>query len=285
LSIDDVCTGRNIALAIGGFFVLVGIILGIVVGATWPILEPNQCVPGTALNEKEQMWCMPEETQDVNVSYSSVTMLVYRVLKSKLPKVSTRTVVYSKEYSLGGHEFTYRGFELMNGSKITGTISSSWVLDNCYLFDSSNFKKFKTYVTSSKKKKKKSSGYYSMKHGYGDLELKSYLFDEPGYYYLVVEHSTYGSVTASFDIAINYAVYDVSSFTPVNCSNKHCHFKDVTPEEMVIAENPHDGQTAIDMYLPDKLDVSTTVLLIVFGSLSFLFGVAFIIVVFYLFRH
>jgi len=268
------CPSALPALIVGLVCIAIAGALAGVLGGTWPLMTTNPCVSGEHLNALEQMWCTPSETDDVNATFNSTAVNFYRVPNNKLPRVTYRPKIVDEEYSVKSYKYRYYEFEAMEGTKITGTIISGNYLDYCYLMNKADFEHFeyerRTYDDDDEV-------IYYRKRGIHSLTLNDYELVRSGEYYLVVDHDHAISTTATFDVVINYAVYDMTLFTPVNCTKESCKFNDVRPDETIIAENKGVSQVDVSMNLSDILNVGAIVAICIFMGLFFIIGCLLII--------
>jgi len=251
-------------LVVGSCLLLISIALAIITAKTYPIGHGNaSCVYGSFINEKGQMWCSPNELTKVDVDYSP-NIKIYREKKDKLPAVTYRNFDYSNSYPSVESVYKYYCFEAMAGSSIIGEISST-NSDNCYLMDSSQFYGFQNYYNDQ---------YYILsfiKKGVKTLNL-NYTFTKSDGYYLVIDHPSKDKADLFFNVSISFAVYDMSSFTPVTCANFKCSFDDVNTTDIIIADNTGQSDANVTMIVPGTLNTAATVVLIVFTVLTFIPG-------------
>ena len=217
-----------------------------------PSVELRYCVNGLSLNPKEQMWCTPLIATTVRTEYFAPSVSVYRMRKSELPDRVFRHDEQNMSFPLRQNMYKYYSFEMMPGSSISARISSSSYSDKCFFMDYENFLKFCD------------RGHYKpIMDGPGVLSV-TYSVTVADNYYFVVYHPGSGTVTVSFDMSFNYSVYNVSQFKPDPCSLEgRCTFHDVGSDEIIIADSNSDKELDFHLLLPDQVNSSSSVVLIV----------------------
>ena len=217
----------------------------------WPTVS-NYCTFADSLGPHEQMWCEPEKLVDITSVSPSNQVRFYRVSKSDLPNVMVVNKKMYEPISAGSYESIHISFVMMTGSRMKAYIESSKATDIICLMDHKNYLIYKNSDGDDDK-----SPQYIMKEK-GILQT-TFNVVQPGAYHFVVYHGKRGNSMVVFDMDINYAMYDLSSVKPANCSKKECEYSGVHPDEMIIAENPEGESCNAQIFLPRTATIGVVI--------------------------
>jgi len=230
-----------------------------------PLLHTSDgdCVLGDSLNSDEQMWCKPSAAGDVNVTIGSMAVKVYRVNVSKLPDVAYKRKYINFAEVLSTDNYSSYKFEAMTGSLISGEVSSTEMMDDCYFMGHDDYIEFC--------KDKKAQATHFIDYGLNNLTVVTRKVNVSSDYYFVVQHHhKQDSATATFAMIIDFAEYSMDGFIPA-CSSNNCTFDAVDTTEVIIAENDGNETLKASMTLHETIDVLhvvvyCAVLLLVFSA-------------------
>ena len=192
---------------------------------------PAVCDGADSLNRGEQRLCQPTTTSDVRLSARAADVTAYRYATAELPATENHTETFTAREEIRYRYYRYFNFALSAG----GTAAWNYTLDksaSVYLMNLTQFRAFERTNTRE-----------NLWRRVGQLEANgAYTAAVPGVYYLVVENRNSGArkVTAVESVTVTTAVYrvgDASAGLRDSCAaNTKCVFRDVTPEETVIAQ-------------------------------------------------
>jgi len=244
---------------IPGFFLICACIM--------PVVEYGEkpCVNGNYLNPFEQMWCsIPEpeydedynQTYSVKVSFNSSDIKLYRVKPKNLPSESYVSQMVKEIMNVPSNDYVFYRFEAMKYSRVNGTIYSNDPDDDCYFMDHDDYSKFCRGDRTSYIELSKSS-----------LKVFSTLISSDEYYF-VIEHRKQGNSSATFNMSINYAIYNMSLVNPKSCFKNKCILKDVDLKEKIILENTGQKTYEAHVTVVMNINIITVVMLSIFVVLG-----------------
>ena len=248
--------------------IAVAIILIPYIFTSIPMYNEHYCVGGQVLSDKEQMWCTPKKKVDVTASGKCSSLSLYRLKKSQVPETIIIPSSYIHDFDLAPKTSRSYSFEVMPGSNVSFTFGSTDKSDDCYVMTHDNLNSF----IDNKK-------FSYIKTAKGSLSM-AFTESEGLGYSLVIDHAS-GSATASFNLSIDYVIYNTSSLDPIQCKYKKddCELEDVTSNEVIIASNGDGSTCLVQLKLPETFGTGAIlsrivgpVILIVSGLTMFIVG-------------
>jgi len=295
-SSNPFCTGLTLIIA-GVIFLILAVAIPIAM-----VISPagDPCSPSDSINRNEQMVCIPDDLEQTWVAeYASKGKdytKVYKVDNTTL-RTTTREYLWKNyEVDLKG-QYTY--FSMSAPLDISG-----WFWVYC---EGKKCEDLKMYFLNKEEfdASVDSSGEFHEKRfrydwkDFGDDNTYYFPFNTTGVssknevWYLVFSNKKNKHVTITYDIQIEYTVYDMSLETPITCEDNKCKFDDLKQNEIIVMDfisGSNSGDCRNPGSVPEYFDarmhntrISLTGVVAVaaiFGILaiaSFLIGVCFII--------